>query len=101
MLAMVSTQVKELVPILAAHIYTVCPTAIPMLPKVTKNESEMELMESLGMAKGKDGEYETFDRFLARTEVSVFLCGALAWKLAPHIHSHIFCFVLSIKFRVS
>lgn len=70
MLAMVSTQVKELLPILSAHIYTVCPTAIPTLPKVTKNESEKELMESLGMAKGSDGEYETFDRFLARTEVS-------------------------------
>lgn len=70
MLALVSTQVKELLPILAAHIYTVCPTAIPTLPKVTKNESENELMESLGMAKGPDGEYETFDRFLTRTEVS-------------------------------
>lgn len=69
MLAMISTQCKELVPILAAHIYTVCPTAIPALPKVTKNESENELMESLGMTKGKDGQYETFDRFLARTEV--------------------------------
>lgn len=69
MLALVSTQVKELLPILAAHIYTVCPTAIPTLPKVTKNESEKELMESLGMAKGANGEFETFDRFLARTEV--------------------------------
>jgi hypothetical protein len=59
--------VKELLPILAAHIYTVCLTAIPTLPKVTKNESENELMESLGMAKGSNGEFETFDHFLART----------------------------------
>jgi hypothetical protein len=68
---MVSTQVKELVPILAAHIYTFCPIAIPTLPKLSKNASEDELMECLGMSKDKDGQYETFERFLTRTEVSV------------------------------
>lgn len=70
MLAMVSTEVKELVPILAAHIYTVCPIAIPTLPKLSKSASEEELMESLGMSRGKDGQHETFERFLTRTEVS-------------------------------
>lgn len=68
---MVSTQVKELVPILAAHVYTVCPIAIPTLPKLSKNASEDELMESLGMSKDKNGQYETFEHFLTRTEVSV------------------------------
>jgi hypothetical protein len=70
MLAMVSLENKELVPILAAHIYTVCPTAIPTLPTPAPGASEDELMSSLGMIKGKNGEYETFDRFLSRTEVS-------------------------------
>ena len=54
---------------LMAHVYTVCPTAIPSLPTPKEDCSEEELMESLGMLKGKNGEYETFDRFLARTEV--------------------------------
>jgi hypothetical protein len=70
MLAMVSVENKELVPILAAHIYTVCPTAIPTLPAAAPNASEEEFMEGLGMLKGKNGEFETFDRFLTRTEVS-------------------------------
>ena len=60
---------KEFILILQAHIYTVCPTAIPNLPAPAHDCSELELMESLGMSKNKDGEFETFDRFLARTEV--------------------------------
>lgn len=68
MLAMVSVENKELVPILAAHIYTVCPTAIPTLPVAAPNASEEEFMEGLGMLKGKNGDFETFDRFLTRTE---------------------------------
>ena len=70
MLALVSEDSKELAPVLAAHIYTVCPTAVPTLPHPAPNASEDEVMESLGMLKLKDGEYETFERFLARTEVS-------------------------------
>ena len=69
MLAMVSVENKELVPILAAHIYTVCPTAIPTLPVASPNASEEDFMEGLGMIKGKNGEFESFDRFLTRTEV--------------------------------
>ena len=69
MLALVSLESKELIPILSAHIYTVCPTAIPKLPSPTSDASEDALMKSLGMAKDKKGEYETFDRFLSRTEV--------------------------------
>ena len=32
--------------------------------------SEDEFMHNLGMARSKDGEFESFERFLARTEVS-------------------------------
>ncbi len=56
--------------LITAHVYSVCPTAIPTLPSPDQGASEQELMESLGMQKDKKGEYETFDRFLARTEVS-------------------------------
>jgi hypothetical protein len=69
MCALVSVDNKDLIPVLAAHIYTVCPTAIPTLPTPSSDASEEELMQSLGMLKGKNGEFETFERFLARTEV--------------------------------
>jgi hypothetical protein len=84
MCALVSVDNKELIPVLAAHIYTVCPTAIPTLPTPSSDASEEELMQSLGMLKGKNGEFETFERFLARTEVggiqskhSFYSCGHL------------------------
>jgi len=69
MLALVSAEAKDVIPVLTAHIYTVCPTAIPSLPHVDHDATEEQLMESLGMLRGKDGEFETFERFLARTEV--------------------------------
>ena len=72
MLALVAAEVKDIVPVLTAHIYTVCPTAIPMLPKVDADATEDDLMESLGMLRGKDGQFETFERFLSRTEVCAF-----------------------------
>ncbi len=70
MLALVSVDNKDINPILAAHIYTVCPVAIPALPSPSKDASEDEFMESLGMLKEKNGEFETFEKFLSRTEVS-------------------------------
>jgi hypothetical protein len=91
MLAMVSLENKEIGPILAAHVYTVCPTAIPTLPSPKKDATEDELMESLGMQKDKNGEYESFDKFLTRTEVSVRL-GILF--VADHIiRTHLTSFV--------
>ena len=70
MLAMVSTQLpEEFITMLQSHIYMVCPTAIPTLPKPLPGSSEVDLMESLGMIKDKNGSYETFERFLGRTEV--------------------------------
>jgi hypothetical protein len=70
MLTLVSMDNKEFVPVMAAHIYTVCPTAIPTLPTLKHDASEDEVMSSLGMLKDKTGEFETFPRFLSRTEVS-------------------------------
>jgi hypothetical protein len=67
---LVGHQANELIPVLSAHVYTVCPTAIPALPKLVHDETEEQLMESLGMIRNKEGEFETFARFLARTEVS-------------------------------
>ena len=69
MMALVGHHAKELVPVFSAHIYTVCPTAIPTLPKPTNDADDVELMESLGMLRNKTGDFETFERFLTRTEV--------------------------------
>jgi len=67
-LTSISVEVKEFTPLLAAHLYTACPATIPMLPDIADNASETALMDGLGMIKDKKGEYETFDRFLTRTE---------------------------------
>ena len=91
MLAMVSVDNKELVPVLAAHIYTVCPTAIPTLPSPAQNATEEELMSSLGMQKNKDGGYETFDRFLSRTEVRFTVGSEVVSSIPP---------VLSLSFSL-
>jgi hypothetical protein len=71
MLAMVSINNPDLNPVLEAHIYTACRTAIPTLPKVDPGASEEEVMESLGMSRKSNGDFETFERFLGRTEASM------------------------------
>jgi hypothetical protein len=82
MLALVAVDSGDLISILAAHIYTVCPTAIPTLPSPVPGASEDSLMESLGMLRDKDGQFETFDRFLHRTEV----CDVFTFCHARCIH---------------
>ena len=79
MLCLVAANVKDMIPVLTAHIYTVCPTAIPTLPSTTDdtntntNDSEEDnFMIQLGMIRQKDGNFETFERFLSRTEVCFF-----------------------------
>ena len=67
-LTSISVEVKEFIPLLAAHLYTACPATIPTLPDIADDASETALMDGLGMIKDKKGEYETFDRFLTRTE---------------------------------
>ncbi|VEU40682.1 unnamed protein product [Pseudo-nitzschia multistriata] len=86
MLAMVSVESKQIISVLAAHIYTVCPVAIPTLPAPRDNASEDDLMIGLGMQRNqKTGEFETFPRFLARTENIVSFVAALQSSL-PSSH---------------
>jgi GLE1-like protein/CCCH-type zinc finger/Zinc finger C-x8-C-x5-C-x3-H type (and similar) len=69
MLSLIAAKVKDVVPVLSAHIYTVCPTAIPILPASAEDDNnEDAFMEQLGMMRGKDGRFESFERFLSRTE---------------------------------
>lgn len=75
MISHVSTQCDEIGPLLEAHLYSHCPMAIPSLSLMTSSSStdggggeEDELMESLGMMRDKKGEFESFDKFLNRTE---------------------------------
>ena len=71
MFAITSTTCEELLPVLEAHLYTVCPMTIPVMSLKGDGDSsggdESDLMESLGMLKDKNGEYESFDKFLSRT----------------------------------
>jgi len=68
MIAYVSTQCDEIGPLLEAHLYSHCPTAIPSLSLTSPDGGEDDLMESLGMIRDKNGEFESFDKFLNRTE---------------------------------
>ena len=73
MLAIAATEQKDIGTVLAAHIYSECPTAIPLLPSIDANASEEEVMTSLGMKQNADGTSETFKRFLDRTESIISL----------------------------
>ncbi len=61
-LSQLAAHQKELKPLLEAHLYSCCPIAIPELPNMDNDGQSFE--QKLGMREG-----ETFDRFLARTEV--------------------------------
>ena len=84
MFSIVSTTCEELLPVLEAHLYTVCPMTIPAMSlKGDGNSSggdESDLMESLGMLKDKNGEYESFDKFLSRTGNTRTLSPTFAMK---------------------
>lgn len=87
MLAQTSTHVKEDFRVLIeAHIFSVCPTAIPTLPTPKEGCSEQELMESLGMQRNKDGEFETFERYMARTEGLISIMAEIMCS-TPSDHS--------------
>ncbi|KAL3791419.1 hypothetical protein ACHAW5_005793 [Stephanodiscus triporus] len=75
--ASVSVRCAEICPLLEGHLYRVCPTAVPALSLVrgdrgggngNNNNDGEYLMESLGMIRDKNGEFESFDKFLHRTE---------------------------------
>ena len=83
MLAQCANESKDLCPILAAHIYTVCPVCIPRLPSDVSSESDEAFMEELGMLRKPDGEFETFERFLTRTEGVVSLMADIMSSNPP------------------
>jgi hypothetical protein len=77
-------------PLLAGHLSRVWPTAVPAMSLArgggraaaggggrggegngsgNGNDVGEDLMESLGMIRDKDGEFESFDKWLHRTEV--------------------------------
>ena len=69
-MASVAVAARDMVSVLTAHIYTVCPLAIPCLPS-SQTTDETEFMKGLGMLQdARTGEFESFDRYLSRTEVS-------------------------------
>jgi hypothetical protein len=70
MLTHISCKNKDINHILEAHIFTVCPAAVPMLPTSATNTTDEEFMKNLGMIQGSDGSNESFERFILRTEVS-------------------------------
>jgi len=84
-LAAVASEIPEFVPILEGHIYTVCPLAIPFVASLDKNADEDKLMESLGMVKNKEGAYESFERFLQRTEGIISI---MANVISSHPSNH-------------
>jgi GLE1-like protein/CCCH-type zinc finger len=90
MLAVISKDNKELIPMMSAHIYTVCPTAIPSLPHTSPDASEEEFMKALGMLQiNKNDEpiqFETFERFLNRTEGVISLVADI---MASQPSSHL------------
>ncbi|KAL3811417.1 LOW QUALITY PROTEIN: hypothetical protein ACHAXA_005318 [Cyclostephanos tholiformis] len=83
--ASVSVRCPDVCPLLEGHLYRVCPTAVPALSLTREKDRgedgnsgnggddniiapEDDLMESLGMIRDRDGEFESFDKFLHRTE---------------------------------
>jgi hypothetical protein len=76
--ASISLHCEELKDVLEGHLYTVCPMGVPVLEMGSEGDGgtgsneEEKWMESLGMIREKSGEFESFDRFLHRTEVCFF-----------------------------
>ncbi|KAL3789955.1 hypothetical protein ACHAWO_002009 [Cyclotella atomus] len=80
--ALISSQCKgdngeELNRMLEGHLYRVCPSAVPALEMEFDNDGgnndavvseEDRWMEKLGMIREKNGDFESFDKFLQRTE---------------------------------
>jgi len=82
MVSIVSVENKHIIQILAAHMYTVCPTSIPTLPSPPVGASEDEVMTGLGMQRNKKtGEFESFPQFLARTENIISFMAAVQSSL--------------------
>jgi len=79
----VASEIPEFIPTMEAYIYDACPLALPAsLGKETSNE---DFSEKLGMKKNKDGGYESFERFLQRTEG---LISFMANVMSSHPEEH-------------
>ncbi|KAL3929842.1 MAG: hypothetical protein SGBAC_012033 [Bacillariaceae sp.] len=86
MVAMVASENKDVMPVLVAHIYTVCRIAIPSLPDAVASAGENEFMVSLGMIRDKNGEFESWDRFSSRTENIISIVANIQASM-PSTHS--------------
>ena len=92
---------EQLGPLLEGHLYKVCPMAIPALsltPSTTATSGEErggggggggggedELMERLGMIReSKTGQFETFDKFLHRTEGLISIMANIMSSYVPN-----------------
>ena len=86
MVTMLAVEQKSFILIMEAHVFTVCPTAIPTLPQPRKDATEDEIMTGLGMQRDKKtGDFESFPQFLARTENIVSFMAAVQSSL-PSSH---------------
>jgi len=96
MFAQVSLMCEEINPVLEGHLYMVCPMAIPTLSlnDDSNNEgggsnknNEDDLMTGLGMIRDKKtGEFESFDKFLNRTEGCISIMANIMSSL-PSEHT--------------
>mmetsp|Transcript_32204 Transcript_32204/g.78246 ORF Transcript_32204/g.78246 Transcript_32204/m.78246 type:complete len:724 (-) Transcript_32204:133-2304(-) len=87
MIAQAASENEKAIPVLEAHIYKVCPMAIPRFPdEATATTSEDKLMESLGMQRDKNGDFESWDRFASRTE-NIIAMMANIQASTPATHS--------------
>jgi len=79
----VSSEVPEFIPVMEAYIYDVCPLALPT--PLGKESSKEDFSKKIGMKKNKDGEYESFERFLQRTEGLIsFMANVMSSHPAEH-----------------
>ncbi|CAJ1948275.1 unnamed protein product [Cylindrotheca closterium] len=90
MIARVASENNNVIPVLEAHIYKVCPMAIPRFPhnEAGNKTSDDELMKNLGMQRDKSGDFESWDRFVSRTE-NVIAMMANIQASTPPAHSRL------------
>jgi len=62
----VASDIPEFIPIMEGYVYDACPLALPV--PLGNEASKDDFSDTLGMKKDRDGEYESFERFLQRTE---------------------------------
>lgn len=99
--ATVHSNCPELGPLIEGHLYKVCPMAIPALSltpsatTITSGEGrggeggEDELMERLGMIRdSKTDQFETFDKFLHRTEGLISIMANIMSSYVPNNNSN-------------